>query len=48
MKTMLSFALLIICVNIASSQEGLHHQVQYLDSIMPEYRYAGVGRDETF
>ncbi|HEC44788.1 MAG TPA: endonuclease/exonuclease/phosphatase family protein [Bacteroides sp.] len=32
--------------DIFGIQEGLHHQVQYLDSIMPEYNYAGIGRDD--
>jgi len=27
-------------------QEGMHHQVQYLDDSLPGYDYAGVGRDD--
>lgn len=27
-------------------QEGLHHQVAYLDSSLNEYKYVGVGRDD--
>ncbi len=27
-------------------QEGLHHQVTYLDSILSNYKYVGVGRDD--
>lgn len=27
-------------------QEGMHHQVQYLDSSLTQYNYIGVGRDD--
>lgn len=27
-------------------QEGLHHQVKYLDQALPPYQYEGVGRDD--
>ena len=27
-------------------QEGLHHQVEYLDEALPPYQYEGVGRDD--
>ncbi|MBO6795478.1 MAG: endonuclease/exonuclease/phosphatase family protein [Balneolaceae bacterium] len=27
-------------------QEGLHHQVEYLDSALTDYAYVGVGRDD--
>jgi endonuclease/exonuclease/phosphatase family metal-dependent hydrolase len=27
-------------------QEGMHHQVQYLDDSLPGYEYVGVGRDD--
>ncbi len=27
-------------------QEGLHHQVEYLDSALTDYKYVGVGRDD--
>jgi endonuclease/exonuclease/phosphatase family metal-dependent hydrolase len=32
--------------DVLGIQEGLHHQVEYLDSLLPEYSYAGVGRDD--
>ena len=27
-------------------QEGLHHQVKYLDSVLVNYNYVGIGRDD--
>jgi endonuclease/exonuclease/phosphatase family metal-dependent hydrolase len=32
--------------NVFGIQEGLHHQVQYLDSVFSNYDYIGVGRDD--
>lgn len=32
--------------DIFGIQEGLHHQVQYLDSVFVDYGYIGVGRDD--
>jgi endonuclease/exonuclease/phosphatase family metal-dependent hydrolase len=33
-------------VDIFGIQEGLHHQVIYLDSVFVDYNYIGVGRDD--
>lgn len=33
-------------VDILGIQEGLHHQVQALDSLLPDHAYVGVGRDD--
>lgn len=33
-------------VDIFGIQEGLHHQVNYLDSTFPDFKYVGVGRDD--
>jgi endonuclease/exonuclease/phosphatase family metal-dependent hydrolase len=33
-------------VDIFGIQEGLHHQVAYLDSVFVNYNYIGVGRDD--
>ncbi len=32
--------------SIVGIQEGLHHQVATLDSLLPSYSYVGVGRDD--
>ena len=32
--------------DIFGIQEGLHHQVQYLDSVFVDYNYIGIGRDD--
>lgn len=32
--------------DIFGIQEGLHHQVQYLDSVFVDYDYIGIGRDD--
>ena len=32
--------------NIISIQEGLHHQLNYLDENLSNYKYVGVGRDD--
>ncbi len=32
--------------DIVGIQEGLHHQVKYLDSALADYAYVGVGRDD--
>ncbi|WP_242131398.1 endonuclease/exonuclease/phosphatase family protein [Aestuariivivens marinum] len=32
--------------DIIGIQEGLHHQIVYLDSILVNYKYVGVGRDD--
>lgn len=32
--------------DVLGIQEGLYHQVQYLDSALVNYEYAGVGRDD--
>lgn len=32
--------------DIFGIQEGLSHQVHYLDSLLPQYLYVGVGRDD--
>ena len=32
--------------DIFGIQEGLHHQVEYLDTILKEYSYLGIGRDD--
>ena len=32
--------------DILGIQEGLHHQVSYLDSLLADYDYVGVGREE--
>ncbi|WP_196888007.1 endonuclease/exonuclease/phosphatase family protein [Aureivirga sp. CE67] len=34
--------------SIFGIQEGLYHQVQYLDTNLPNYKYVGVGRDDGF
>lgn len=31
---------------VMGTQEGLHHQVVYLDSVLADYAYLGVGRDD--
>ena len=33
-------------VDILGIQEGLHHQVKYLDSVFTDYSYVGIGRDD--
>ena len=32
--------------DVMGIQEGLHHQVQYLDSTLAKYSFIGVGRDD--
>lgn len=32
--------------DIVGTQEGLHHQITYLDSALPGFSYLGVGRDD--
>ncbi len=32
--------------DVLGIQEGLHHQVTYLDSVLQDYTYVGVGRDD--
>jgi endonuclease/exonuclease/phosphatase family metal-dependent hydrolase len=32
--------------DILGIQEGLHHQVKYIDSVLTQYKYIGVGRDD--
>ncbi|MBT8106904.1 MAG: endonuclease/exonuclease/phosphatase family protein [Gammaproteobacteria bacterium] len=32
--------------NVLGIQEGLYHQVEYLDASLPDYSYVGVGRDD--
>lgn len=32
--------------DIIGTQEGLHHQIAYLDSALPNFSYLGVGRDD--
>lgn len=33
-------------VDVLGIQEGLHHQVEALDSLLPDHAYIGVGRDD--
>ncbi|MBP8792287.1 MAG: endonuclease/exonuclease/phosphatase family protein [Lutibacter sp.] len=33
-------------VDLFGIQEGLHHQVKYLDSVFVDYSYIGIGRDD--
>jgi endonuclease/exonuclease/phosphatase family metal-dependent hydrolase len=32
--------------DVLGIQEGLYHQVEYLDAALPDYSYVGVGRDD--
>src|SRR5690606_6361712 len=32
--------------DIVGTQEGLHHQITYLNSALPDFSYLGVGRDD--
>lgn len=45
-KTVISNLLLYNEVNFLGIQEGLHHQVLELDSLLPDHSYIGVGRDD--
>ena len=33
-------------VDILGIQEGLHHQVVYIDSVFTDFNYVGVGRED--
>ena len=45
-KEFLSNQIAFYSPNIFGIQEGLNHQVQYLDSVFNNYNYIGVGRDD--
>ncbi len=45
-KDFLSRQIMYYEPDIFGIQEGLHHQVKYLDSILTNYKYVGVGRDD--
>jgi len=45
-KEFLSNQLLFHEPDILGIQEGLHHQVNYLDSILTKYSFIGIGRDD--
>ncbi|WP_242202161.1 endonuclease/exonuclease/phosphatase family protein [Aestuariivivens insulae] len=45
-KAVLSNQILFYEPDIIGIQEGLHHQVTYLDSMLVNYKYIGVGRDD--
>ncbi len=45
-KAFLSNQILFNEPGVVGIQEGLHHQVTYLDSVLVHYNYVGVGRDD--
>lgn len=45
-KIVISNLLLFNQVDILGIQEGLHHQVEELDSLLQDHSYVGVGRDD--
>ncbi len=45
-KNFLSNQIMYNAPDVFGIQEGLQHQVQYLDSIFTKYKYIGVGRDD--
>ncbi len=45
-KHLLSHQILFYEPNILGIQEGLQHQVSYLDSVLVHYNYIGVGRND--
>jgi len=45
-KEFLSDQITFFYPDVFGIQEGLHHQVKYLDSVFKNYNYVGVGRDD--
>jgi endonuclease/exonuclease/phosphatase family metal-dependent hydrolase len=45
-KEVLAKQILFYSPDILGTQEGLYHQLKYLDSALVNYRYIGVGRDD--
>lgn len=45
-KNLLNKQILLNAPDVLGIQEGLHHQVKFLDSVLIDYNYVGVGRDD--
>lgn len=45
-KDFLSSQIAFFEPDILGIQEGLHHQVGYLESVLTDYKYIGIGRDD--